>query len=106
MHPPEPRFDSFLAAYLERGFGTLSKKEMERLVYQYLVETQRIHDSDDHYAVSRQLRVTPLKAANLAYEYKLLSTPTLSRDALRKQFRSSSGTDTSRPDSEACCTGD
>jgi hypothetical protein len=76
----------FLNRYLERGFGTLSKREIDRLVFALLVDTKRVADLEDHFAASRQLKVTPAKAANLAYEYKLHRQPNLGADELRQRF--------------------
>ncbi len=76
----------FLRSYLERGFGVLPKKEMDRLIYALLVESGGITNPDDHYTVSRLLKVTPAKAANLAYEHKLHHSDAMSQSELRQQF--------------------
>lgn len=76
----------FLERYLERGFGVLPKKEVDRLTFTLLVDLGQIANPDDHFAVSRQLKITPIRAANLAYEYKLHSKDRLSPSELCEQF--------------------
>jgi len=77
---------AFLKRYIERGFGALSKKEIDRLVFQLLIETGDIKGPLDPHAIARRLKITPTKAANLIYEYEMFQ-PTVRDEAwLRAQF--------------------
>jgi hypothetical protein len=77
---------AFLERYTERGFGTLTKKEVDRLVFQLLVETGDLKGELDSFAVARQLKISPTKAAGLIYEYELFQ-PTVRDEAwLKAQF--------------------
>lgn len=66
---------NFLDACIERGFGMLSKREMERLLFALMVDADKISSLDDYFSISRQLKITPAKAANLVYEYRLTRSP-------------------------------
>jgi len=79
-------FNEFLDRYLERGFGALSKREVDRLVFSLLVKSQRIPRVEDHFAISRQLRVSLAKAANLTYELRLHDLPRLTPEELGQAF--------------------
>ena len=79
-------YEEFLASYIERGFGTVNKRESDRLVFKLLVDSGKIENLDDYHAVSRFLKLTPTRAANLAYEYKLLTKPPMTYAELREQF--------------------
>lgn len=78
--------EAFINEYLQRGFGVMPKKEVDRLVYSLLVESGRIDDPDDYFAVSRLIKVTPTKAANLAYEYCLIHKPKSTLSDLKTKF--------------------
>ena len=77
---------NFLERFIERGFGTLSKREVDRLVFAMLVDAGSIENLEDHFEISRLLRVPLPKAASLSYEYKLHNTPRLSHAQLRSEF--------------------
>lgn len=76
----------FLDSYLENGFGSLSKKEVDRLVFALMTRSGRIVTVDDHFAISRQLKISLPRAANLAYEFKLHYESCATADQLRKRF--------------------
>lgn len=76
----------FLEQYIERGFGTLSKKEVDRLVFALLVDTGKIGNVEDYFAISRSLKISLPKATGLVYEYKLHKHPRLTEAQLCDQF--------------------
>jgi hypothetical protein len=70
-----PLLENFLDACIERGFGMLSKREVERLLFALMVDADKFPSLDDYFYISRQLKITPAKAANLVYEYRLTRSP-------------------------------
>jgi len=70
-----PLLQNFLDACIERGFGMLSKREIERLLFALMVDTHKVSSLDDYFSISRQLKITPAKASNLVYEYRLTRSP-------------------------------
>ena len=70
-----PLLQNFLDSCIERGFGMLSKREIERLLFALMVDTDKVSSLDDYFSISRQLKITPAKASNLVYEYRLTRSP-------------------------------
>lgn len=80
--------DEFLDRLTESGFGALSKKETDRLVFSLLVQTGRIGRLDSHFEISRLLKISITKARSLVYEYKLHTCPRMTAGQLREEFAS------------------
>lgn len=79
--------DQFLDRFIASGFGALSKKETDRLVFSLLAETGRVRNLDAHFEISRMLKVSIPKARNLVYEYRLHQSVPLARDRLCDELR-------------------
>jgi hypothetical protein len=76
----------FLKRFIECGFGTLSKKEVDRLVFAMLVDSGHIHNIENQFEISRSLKVSMSKAASLVYEYKLHKHPQMPLEQLHEEF--------------------
>jgi hypothetical protein len=63
--------EKFLDAYLSPCFGSLSKKEIDLLVFGLLMESKEIDISKGLHSVSRQLRIPITKVKTLLYEKQL-----------------------------------
>ncbi|HMZ56216.1 MAG TPA: hypothetical protein PLT48_15285 [Nitrospira sp.] len=74
---------SLFETFVERGFGTLTKKEIERLVYAQMVDSGWLRQPDEVFDASRKLRISPQKAAALRYEYRLHRASTPTKDVIR-----------------------
>lgn len=68
----ETRFArAFHDKYLSTPFGTLSKSETEFVLFSCLVDAGYVAPGAAIFDVARTLRVTPTRARNLVYQYKL-----------------------------------
>ncbi len=56
---------------LERGFGTLSKKDIDVLMMHLLFNDKQFDESSDHYEIAKKLKTTPAKVRNLIYDMQL-----------------------------------
>lgn len=62
--------NEFLKIYLSRGFGNMSKREMDVLIFHLLQKNNALNNKSNH-LLALQLRTTPVKIKALAYEAKL-----------------------------------
>lgn len=62
--------DEFLNQYINKGFGTISKKEIDLLVFHLLSELADL-DKISNYNVALKLKLTPTKIKNLRFERRL-----------------------------------
>jgi hypothetical protein len=60
----------FLSLYLSRGFGNMSKREMDVLIFHLLQKTKVLDEKSIH-LTAMQLRTTPVKVRALIYERAL-----------------------------------
>jgi len=60
----------FLSLYLERGFGSLNKREIDILMMHLLIKYSSISSKSNH-ELSLQFLLSPTKIKNLRYEAKL-----------------------------------
>lgn len=80
------RLNAFTDRYIERGFGTLSKKETDRLVFELLVDIGEIARPFDSHTISRKLKVTLPRAASLIYEYEIFRATERNDSWLRNEL--------------------
>lgn len=62
--------DKFLLEYVDKGFGVLSKRETELLVFHLLSDLAEL-DSKSNYELALTLKVTPTKVKNYRFERRL-----------------------------------
>jgi len=62
--------DVFLKEYIDKGFGTISKKEIDLLVFHLLSELADL-DKISNYNLALKLKLTPTKIKNLRFERRL-----------------------------------
>ncbi len=62
--------DKLLDRYLEHGFGTLTKKEIDILILHLLIEHSDLHETSNH-ELSILLKIPESRVKNLRYEAKL-----------------------------------
>ena len=62
--------DQFLSGYLNNGFGTISKKEIDLLVFHLLSELADL-DKISNYNLALKFKLTPIKIKNLRFERRL-----------------------------------
>jgi hypothetical protein len=63
--------DKFLQAYISPCFGSLSKKEIDLLVFRLLIKTGAIDLSNDQQSISRQLSIPISKVKSMIYDIHL-----------------------------------
>lgn len=61
--------DSIIKEYLDRGFGTMTKREMEVMILHVLLQNELKGKSN--YEISRKLKITEAKVKGLVYEVSL-----------------------------------
>ena len=62
--------EEFLKEYINKGFGTISKKEIDLLVFHLLSELADL-DKISNYNLALKLKLTPTKIKNLRFERRL-----------------------------------
>lgn len=62
---------TFMESYAAVAFGTLPKRELDLLVFAFLVRKGVIDTDRSMYRVARALNITPTRARNLLFEYQL-----------------------------------
>lgn len=62
---------TFMESYAAVAFGTLPKRELDLLVFAFLVRKGVVDTDRSMYRVARALNITPTKARNLLFEYQL-----------------------------------
>jgi len=62
--------DKLLSRYLEHGFGTLTKREIDILMMHLIIEHSDLHETSNH-ELSIMFKITESKIKNLRYEAKL-----------------------------------
>lgn len=60
----------FLELYLQRGFGCMTKSEIELQIF-YLLKEKNVISSDSNYQISRELRIPEAKVKKLIYDSDL-----------------------------------
>lgn len=89
---------SFIAGYLTPAFGSLSKSEIDILVFGCLVTAKAIDPDAPIYDIARLLNITPARARSLVMTWQLRSMPASSDlkpvlvEALKKTRFSKDGT--------------
>ena len=63
-------FDGFINEYLSRGFGNMTKREIDVLIFHQLQQNAAF-EGMTNYEIARRLRTTPNKVKNLKYEAKI-----------------------------------
>jgi len=71
----------FLDRYLTPAFGSLTKSELDLLVFSLLHEVGYLRPSDSQYDIARRLRVTPARVRSLTMQMELRDT-TQTEDSL------------------------
>jgi hypothetical protein len=66
--------DKFLNEFVNKGFGVLSKRETELLVFHLLSDLSEL-DSKSNYEVALSLKITPTKVKNFRFERRLRYSP-------------------------------
>lgn len=61
----------FMQAYAAVAFGTLPKRELDLLVFAFLVRKGVVDTDRSMYRVARALNITPARARSLLFEYQL-----------------------------------
>src|SRR5580704_2550840 len=61
----------FLERYLTPAFGSLTKSEIDLLVFSLLHEVGFVRPSDSQYEIARRLRVTPARVRSLTMQMQL-----------------------------------
>jgi hypothetical protein len=64
----------FLDRYLTPAFGSLTKSELDLLVFSLLHEVGYVRPSDSQYDIARRLRVTPSRVRSLTMQMELRDT--------------------------------
>lgn len=64
----------FLERYLTPAFGSLTKSELDLLVFSLLHEVGYFRPSDSQYDIARRLRVTPMRVRSLTMQMQLRDT--------------------------------
>jgi hypothetical protein len=64
----------FLDRYLTPAFGSLTKSEVDLLVFSLLTEVGYLRPSDSQYDIARRLRVTPTRVRSLTMQMELRDT--------------------------------
>jgi hypothetical protein len=62
--------DRFLSEFLDKGFGVLSKKEIDLLVFHLLSELSDL-ENESNYELALKLKISPTKLKNLRFERRL-----------------------------------
>lgn len=78
---PDPH-EEFLDAVLDSPWGTVSKAELEFLVFSLLIKQERIDLKKSDTALSTQLRTTPARIRGLRFKYQQRTGETLDATAL------------------------
>ena len=60
------KLEEMIHAYLERGFGSMTKNDFEVWIFNYLLQNELQGKSDN--AISRELRIPSAKVKRLRYE--------------------------------------
>ena len=76
--------NSFIQAYLDRGFGSMTKNDFEVMIFAELLQTSLLNKSN--YDISVDLRIPETKVKRLRYEASLKYN-ILSEQDLRDKFR-------------------
>jgi len=56
---------------LLKGFGTMSKKDIDILLMHLLFKDKQFSSDEDHYTIAKILKTTPAKVRNLIYDMQL-----------------------------------
>jgi len=75
----------FLQYYLQNGFQSLSKKDIDLLLF-YLMEEYSIFDGKDNYQKAKQLKITPVRLKSLQLELYMRWGKQTQKDILLKLF--------------------
>jgi len=67
---PKAFVDTLLSRYLENGFGTLTKREIDILMMHLILEHSNLHQKSNHY-LSILFKISETKISTLRYEAKL-----------------------------------
>lgn len=62
---------TFMQSYAAVAFGTLPKRELDLLVFAFLVRKGVVDTDRSMYRIARALNITPTKARGLLFEYQL-----------------------------------
>jgi hypothetical protein len=77
--------EGFLQFYLQNGFQSLSKKDIDLLLF-YLMEEYNIFNGKDNYQKAKQLKITPTKLKSLQLESYMRWGKQTQREILLKLF--------------------
>jgi len=71
LNNPERFANEFISEYLRISFGSLSKKELELLIFKLILIDQGLYLDFDKFKVSKLLKVSETKVSNLYKELQL-----------------------------------
>ncbi len=63
--------EKFVEGFTNPAFGTLSKAEVDNLVFALLIKVDALNPKSQAYEIARDLNVTPAKARNLLFQWQL-----------------------------------
>lgn len=76
---------TFLNLYLQNGFQSLSKKDIDLLLF-YLMDEYAIFKGKDNYEKAKQLKITPTKLKSLQLESHMRWSDKTSKEILKSLF--------------------
>lgn len=79
--------NEFIEAFTSPAFGSISKTEVDNLVFRLLIKAGALKSSSQIYEIARVLNVTPAKARNLLFQWQLRNID--NKDDLDKALKTS-----------------
>ena len=76
---------TFMNLYLQNGFQSLSKKDIDLLLF-YLMDQYTIFEGRDNYEKAKQLKITPSKLKSLQLESHMRWSDKTSKQILKSLF--------------------